>query len=211
MSFTGIKTGGASSFEPLATGTYTAVISGLVGLGKQRNEFKGEVKVGDRLVIFFEIIGEDIEINGDKVPKRIFKESSLSFHEKAFLTKVALAADPGAKLGSNYDIATLVGKPVQVQVGLTTGGNPKVTEVIGLPKGMNVDAEVHSALTFNFYAPEKEAFELLPLFLKKNISKAVNLTGSKAEPLVQTFLASLDDEMVVPDEVHSEAGTGDII
>ena len=211
MGFNIASTGGGSSFEPVSTGTHTAIISGLVGMGKQKNEFKGEVKIGDRIMIFFEIQGETHEFDGKQVPKRIFKESSASFHEKAFLTKVALAADPGAKLTSSYDIGTLIGKPVQVQVGLTSGGNPKVTEVIGLPKGMTLEADVNTAMTFNFYAPDADEFDKLPLFLKKNISKAVNLTGSKAEPLVQAFLASLDDEMVVPDEVHSEAGTGDII
>lgn len=199
MSFTGITKGGASSFEPLSPGTYTAVISGFVGLGKQRNEFKGEVKIGDRVVIFFEIQGETHEFDGKQVPKRIFKESSMSFHEKAFLTKVALAADPGAKLGASYDIASLIGKPVQIQVGLTSGGNAKVTEVIGLPKGMTLDAEVNNAMTFNFYAPTQEEFDKLPMFLKKNISKAVNLTGSKAEPLVNGFMAELDAEEAAKD------------
>jgi len=63
------KDNGGARIPPLEDGVYLAICSGLIDLGIQKSEqFNNESR---KMMIQYQIIGEDIEFNGETIARKI--------------------------------------------------------------------------------------------------------------------------------------------
>ncbi len=177
------KTGETKPRELVPEGTYIARIYSLIELGSQETMFTDEVTgepiVQHKINLTFEIPEEMRDFGKGQQPMVISKEYTLSFNEKANLRKLADAIEGRAipeDEAVNYDILSLVGKAVQIQVVHKTSkaGNTRaeIINAVGLPKGMKPTPQVNSTQILTFEGWNSALYSSLPDFLKEKISKS---------------------------------------
>lgn len=92
--------------------SYIGLLSGVVHIGTQKNEYKGVVSFVDQLALQFEL--QDVLLDNG-TPVTVTKIMRNSMKSKASL--VAFGEAIGADLDKGMDFDTLVGKPVLVEMG----------------------------------------------------------------------------------------------
>lgn len=186
---------GGQVIEKLDNGVYTAVSSAMIDLGQQRNEQFG--KVQRKFMIIWTIIGEEIEINGEKQPRTISKEYSFSLNEKSTLRK-DLQAWRGVPFKEEelqgYDLTKILNKACQLQIILEERNNKKYNNIVGimsLPKGMKVE-ELDTTYYFDITNPETwENYCRVPNWIQEKIKKAENLESTGFDKYIKEY-----DEMM---------------
>ena len=102
-------------------GSHVARCYGMIEVGTEESEYKGEKKVGYKVIVDFELPLETAIFREGEAEKPfvISKEYNLSFHEKATLRK-DLEAWRGAPFteaeAESFDITRLVGKPCMLNI-----------------------------------------------------------------------------------------------
>lgn len=178
---------GGGSFEVLEEGTYVARVCRIIDLGIQQTE---DLKTGKpngwrpKMSVSFELPTETIEVNGEDKPRWLSKISTVSKHEKSFLFQLVKAT--GLRIEKLKSINELLGQPLMVEVGLTSGGKNKIVSVSRLIKGMQVDELSQEPVAFDFDEPEEELLEKFPDFIKDLLTKSQNYKGSKVEAILNT-------------------------
>lgn len=128
--------------------------------------------------VSFEIPSELIEYEKDgeqvKFPFAVHKNYIVSLHEKAGLTKLAIAS--GLDVNS-FDTNQLVGKTLLVTVGKTSGGKDKVTNTTALPKGMEVAEAVNAPKVFSLDEFDQAVFDSLPSWQQETINGSKERAG----------------------------------
>lgn len=81
--------------------------------------------------------------------------------------------------------ATLSGKPVMVPIGFTSGGKPKITDILPPMEGVEVAAPEGAVFVFDYYNPNKEDFDKLPKFIQDEMARALDYPGSKLEAMLK--------------------------
>lgn len=173
---------GGQTIEKLENGVYTAVSSAMIDLGQQRNEQFG--KVQRKFMMIWTIIGEEIEINGEKQPRTISKEYSFSLNEKSTLRK-DLQAWRGKPFSEEelqgFNILAVLNKACQLQIILEEKNNKRYNNIAGimsLPKGSNVQV-IENTYYFDMEEPETwENFIKIPTWIQEKIKKAENLEST---------------------------------
>ena len=166
------KTAGGGDNGRIGDGTFPARIVQILDLGKQEDEWKGEVKVRDKLWITFEFPTETITYD-DKEGKTITRprwlsgEFTKSTGDKAKLTPIIKATNPEAA-----SFEDLLGCALLVEVGTTSGGKDKYASAMALPKGMTVAELDNETKYFDMNNPDSEVFDSLPDFLKEKIQSS---------------------------------------
>lgn len=164
-----------SSNERIGEGTYPVRICQIIDLGLQEDEWKGETKIVEKIWITFEFPTEFItyEKDGEMVtkPRRLSGEFTKSTGEKARLTPVIKSTDPKAE-----SFKDLLGLPLLVQVGTTSGGKDKYIGASPLPKGMTVAPLQNEVKYFDLEHPDDSVFNGLPEFLKEKIISSKSYT-----------------------------------
>lgn len=186
---------GGQVIEKLDNGVYTAVSSAMIDLGQQRNEQFG--KVQRKFMMIWTIIGEEIEINGEKQPRTISKEYSFSLNEKSTLRK-DLQAWRGVPFKEEelqgYDLTKILNKACQLQIILEERNNKKYNNIVGimsLPKGMKVE-ELDTTYYFDITNPETwENYCRVPNWIQEKIKKAENLESTGFDKYIKEY-----DEMM---------------
>lgn len=180
-------------FEPIAEGAYPARIYQIIHIGTipgyqgvMQNKVNITFEFPTELKIFKEDKGEQ--------PQVLSQDYTLSFHEKATLTKVINACDPKAlKIGDDglieeYDTEKLIGKSCLVTVVHKLGKDGKVYANIGnctvMPKGMVCPDAINETKILNYDDFNKELFESFPKFIQDKIKssseyQAMNNTKAK--------------------------------
>jgi hypothetical protein len=120
-------------------------------------------------------------------------------YEKSALTPVVKALDP---TGQCQDLTQLLGKPCMVQVGSTSTGNAKITNIVAPMRGMPV-AEIYNPakmLAFDFDNPDLEMFATFPQFMQEKIKSAINYNGFadgvQAKPVSKPAMAKAKPQPV---------------
>jgi hypothetical protein len=166
-------------FDPIEAGSYPARIYQMIELGNVigfQGQVQNKVRIGfelpTELMVFDQAKGEQ--------PRVISQDYTLSFHEKAKLTKVILACDPKA-LGVDddgfmevFDVETLIGKECLVTIAQKPkkdgGGNYSfIDNCTRLPKGMTCPAQINPTQVLSYDKWNEEMFNKLPDFLKDKI------------------------------------------
>jgi len=177
-------------FGRVEDGAYPVRVVQLLDFGNQyATDYKtGEIKKYDdgneiiqhKIWINFEFPTETIEIDGENKPRWLGKEFTLSSHEKSALFSLLKAADPkGAATNNGRNPVGLLGLPVMVTVGSTSGGKAKIASVSAVPKGMQVEALQNKEVFFDLDSDDVDTFETLPDWMKKRITEGVDFDSTK--------------------------------
>jgi len=177
------KDSGGGSFTPVAPGMHLARCYRIVDLGTQKSEYQGQVKHLQKVMIQFEVHGEDD--NGNALvtakgePMSISKNFTLSLSEKATL-RIDLQAWRGRDFTADelrgFELKNVLGAWAMITAAKSAGNNGKeYTNIIsinpvpvaikkaGLPEGFNKLA------MFVIENPDMELFDTFGNGLKEKI------------------------------------------
>ena len=175
----------------LEPGIYNAVCVRLIDLGTQYNErFDSS---SHKIRIFWEILGETVEINGETINRQISKEYTVSLSDKSNL-RAALRSWRGkdftAEELQKFDLRNILGVGCQIQIIHNTtdkGTFANVETIIPLPKGQKLCSS-EKPVCFDLDDVSTYAvFDSLPRFVQEQIAlceefPATGLTLPKKEP-----------------------------
>jgi hypothetical protein len=182
MSLTARDSGGGS-FTPVAPGMHLARCYRIVDIGTQKTEYQGQIKHLQKVMMQFEVHGEDDNgnalVTGKGEPMSISKNFTLSLAEKATLRK-DLQAWRGREFTAEelrgFELKKVLGAWCMLTVAKSTGNNgkeytnimsinpvPAAIKRSGLPKGFNNEA------MFTIDNPDMELFETFSSSLKEKI------------------------------------------
>ena len=178
-------------------GNYQAYLVTLATLGLQEQEYQGEVKDPAVNVLFqFEVIGQSIEDKetGEELPRVFSKTVKFMGGEKANLTKILNAVDPGLKAtNGGQNLEGLLGKLCSLEVvkkevqgkpgeyrnyAGPVGGKPNFPGDYQFPERRS------ETLVFSFDEPEWDAYLALPFWAKRDCKKALNFPDSALQRLI---------------------------
>lgn len=182
MSLTARDSGGGS-FTPVAPGMHLARCYRIVDVGTQKTEYQGQVKHLQKVMIQFEVHGEDDEgnalVTAKGEPMSISKNFTLSLAEKATLRKdlqTWRGKDFTADELRGFELKNVLGAWAMLSVAKSTGNNgkeytnimsinpvPVAIKKAGLPEGFN------KLSMFVIDNPDMELFETFGNSLKEKI------------------------------------------
>lgn len=196
------KDNGGVSIPPLEDGVYLAVCSGLIDLGIQKSEqFKNESR---KMMIQYQIIGEDIEFNGETIARKMHKQYGFSLGSKSNLRK-DLESWRGKAFTDEelkgFNMTNIMNVPCQLQIiNKERVGKSNYNDIAGimaLPKGQKVEKLTEEQLimldledvnTFKY-------FKDIPKWIQDRIKQAVNYEESGLKKYVEENIKEDDDEV----------------
>lgn len=180
-----------ASIEKLENGVYTAISSMMIDLGKQTSEKFG--KTQRKFMMIWTILGEEIEINGQKLPRTISKEYGYSLGEKSNLRK-DLQAWRGVQFTAEelqgFNLLNILNKPCQLQIikeekNGSTYNN--ISSIMSLPKGTTVEL-LKDTSYFDLEDVETwKNYEKIPGWIQEKIKKASNFVESGFNKFVKEY------------------------
>lgn len=164
---------GAGSFELAPAGTHTARCYRIIDLGTQRTEWQGEQKTARKVLVCWELLGD--ERMSDGRPFSVAKRYTASLHEKAQLRK-----DLAAWRGRDFTPEELKGFELRKMLGafcllnlikVEKAGRDyvNVASIMALPKGMPKPEGVNDLLAFDLAEFDQAAFDQLSDHLQEKI------------------------------------------
>lgn len=204
MSFFVESTPKNSEYKMVPAGSHLARCYRIIDLGTQTVEWSGEMKFQRKVMIGWEIHGEDEEgaplVTDDGRPLSIFKNYTLSWNENATLRK-DLQGWRGAAWtdaeASRFDLQSVLDKWCMLNVVHKPGRGqnagkmfsnvdgitpvPAVIKKQGLPEGAN------ECQIFRLAEPDWDLFETFGKGLKAKIESSPEFKAIKSKPQVQTF------------------------
>lgn len=179
---------GGNSGPRLEEGTYMARLVHVIGLGEhEQNSQYPEKGDCDKILFTVELPTETMEINGEEKVRLQSKQENMFLTEKANLVKLIKAADPkfNYEKSDGYEMEQLVGKPLMVTIGSTSGDRAKITQFAGIMKGLAVPPQVSDSIFFDFYEPDKGEWDKMMSWVQDTIKKATNFEGSAVEAMLE--------------------------
>ena len=185
MSLTARDSGGGS-FTPVSPGMHLARCYRIVDMGTQTTDFQGQTKHLQKVMLQFEVHGEDDSgkplVTAKGEPMSISKNFTLSLAEKATLRKDLQAwrgRDFTPEELRGFELKTVLGAWAMITVSKALGGNGKeYTNIVsinpvpvtikkaGMPEGFNKLA------MFVISNPDMELFETFGNGLKEKITSS---------------------------------------
>jgi hypothetical protein len=166
------ESGGGGTFTPVPPGMYLARCYRIVDLGKQKSEWQGKVNEQPKVMLQFEVHGEDdagkplVTAKGE--PMSISKNFTLSLAEKATLRK-DLQTWRGKPFTpeelKGFQIDNVLGAWAMIAITKELGNNGKeytnIANINSVPKAMkaNLPEGHNKCATFYIEAPDMELFE----------------------------------------------------
>lgn len=182
-----------TGFEKCPEGTYPARCYRLVDLGSQQTEWQGQKKLSRKILIQFEVLGD--ERMSDGRPFQISKRVTASLGEAAALRKMLESWRGKAFTGDElraFDLTKLLGAFALINVVHTEKNGRTYANLAGimpLPKSMPKPDPVNDLLHFDLTAPDWEVFDGLSDGLKAAIqmspeyqAASKRVPGSDDEP-----------------------------
>lgn len=175
------------AFPRIGEGTFPARMVQVIDLGKQvKTDWQtqqpvlnddGEEIIQNVVFITFELPTETVTIDDEEKPRWLGKEYTLSWHPKSNLTSVVEALKSTQKDAES--LTDLLGAPCMVQVGTTSGGKDKITNVSPPMKGFAVPELENPTKALDLDQGDTETFESLPQFIKDKITNGVNFSETR--------------------------------
>jgi hypothetical protein len=183
MSLIASDSGGGSSFTPVPPGLHMARCYRIVDLGTQKTTFNGELKHQHKIMLQFEVHGEDDKgaplVTPKGEPMSISKNYTLSLSDKATL-RADLQAWRGEAFNAEelrgFDIRKVLGKWAMIAVGTAVGKDGKTyTNILNLnpvPKVLKDTLPVphNPAAIFSITNPDMDLFNSFSNSLREKIS-----------------------------------------
>lgn len=192
------KSEGNSNIKRLEDGVYTAISSMLIDIGIQKSEKYG--KSSRKFIIVWNIENEFVEVNGEKLPRVMSKEYTMSLGEKSNLRK-DLQAWRGKQFTpeelEGFNLYNILNKGCQLQI-LNTESNGKtytnIVSIMALPKGMQVNTldktvvfDTYDEATWNSYAE-------IPNWMQERIKQCENLSENGLDLFIKEYEESKPQE-----------------
>ena len=147
MAITVSQAASEPDFEQVPQGMHKAVCYRFVDAGTVDEEYMGEKSKKHKFFLFWELPGLKLE---DDRPMSIFREYTFSLHEKSKFTE-HLTSWMNRPLTDaekqSFDLTSVLGKGCKLSVGVTSGGNAKVTDVHNIPTAFDPETEELRQLT----------------------------------------------------------------
>lgn len=198
------KSEGNSNIKRLEDGVYTAVSSMLVDMGIQKSEKYG--KSARKFIIVWNIENEFVEVNGEKLPRVMSKEYTMSLGEKSNLRK-DLQAWRGKQFTpeelEGFNLLNILNKGCQLQI-LNTENNGKtytnIVSIMALPKGLTVNA-LDKTIVFDTYDETTwNNYTQIPNWMQERIKLCENLSENGLDLFIKEY------EESKPQETKQESG-----
>lgn len=182
---------GGTSIPKLEGGVYTAVSTAIIDLGLQTSEKFGSTQ--RKFMMIWSILGEEIDINGEKQLRTISKEYSFSLNEKSTLRK-DLQAWRGKAFTEDelrsFDILNILNKPCQLQIILEEKNGKQynnIASIMALPKGTKIEE-----LENTYYLDITDEatwinWGKVPTWIQDKIKKADNYVSTKLDKYVEEY------------------------
>ena len=182
MSLTAKESGGGD-IPVLNRGWYNAVCCRIIDLGTQEIEWQNQTKQLQKIVLGFLIEGEFVEIDGEKLPRVLNQEYTMSLHPKSRLR-------PQLENWRNkpfteeelrgFDLKKLLGASAKVKVVLNDKGTWNNIDYIDPPEHkIQIPADFESGV-FEFPASgEIVAPDWVPNYLKRKIEDSLEVQREK--------------------------------
>ena len=185
------ESGGGGTFTPVPPGMYLARCYRIVDLGTQKSEYLGQIKNLPKVMLQFEVHGEDDAgkplVTAKNEPMSISKNLTLSLAEKATLRK-DLQTWRGKEFTPDelrgFQIDNVLGAWAMIAITKAVGNNgkeytnimsinpvPAAIKKVGLPEGFNKLA------MFVIENPDMELFETFGNSLKEKIQGSPEWRG----------------------------------
>jgi len=174
-----------SNFKPVPAGLHLARCWRIIDMGSQRTEYMGEVKVQRKIMLGWELHGDDADgkpmLTDDKKPMSIFKQYTLSWSENANLRKdlQSWRGKPWTDAeASRFDLKTVLGAWCMLNVIITNKNGKNYSNVAGLSpvptmiKQQGLPAGVNKTQLFTISDPDMDVFESLSKHLKEKIGNS---------------------------------------
>ena len=182
---------GGQTIPKLEGGVYTATSSAIVDLGLQTSEkFQ---KTQRKFIMIWNIKDEEVEANGEKLPRTITKEYSFSLNEKSTLRK-DLQAWRGKMFTEEelqgFNLLNILNKACQLQIILEEKNGKQYNNIAGimsLPKGTVIEPLSN---TYHFDIEDESTYMnwmSIPIWIQEKIKKADNYVGSNLEKFVLEY------------------------
>lgn len=193
--------------EPAPAGTHQAWCFGLVDLGTQTGDYKGEIKSAHKVWIWW-VLANEVQSDGKPVYCGTF--FSVGLHEKSSLRKMLQGWRGKAFTEEElkgFDLRNIIGKPCLITIANVANGDKvqdRITNVGPLMKGMKLEAMTHPKVEFDIDHWDAVVYDQLPDFLKKMITKSpegrarLGITGRSSEPAASGGYDPYDDSEQIP-------------
>lgn len=162
-----------SKYEQPEQGIYNAACIGLYDIGTQHGEYQGKETIKRQLIIEFELLDEQIDINGEKKNKNFSGFYTQSIKDKSNLRKHLIGwrgRDFTPEEIKDFDLKNILGTNCILVIGKNQKGNAKI-ESISKWKGEVVKPE-RDLRYFNFEDFSGVFPENLPEWVKNNCMKS---------------------------------------
>ena len=179
------KESGGGTFTPVPPGMYLARCYRIVDLGTQKSEYLGQVKNLQKVMLQFEVHGEDDEgkplLTAKGEPMSISKNFTLSLAEKATLRK-DLQTWRGKEFTADelrgFQIDNVLGAWAMIAITKAMGNNGKeytnIANINSVPKAMKASLPQGHNKCAAFYldSPDMEMFETFSDNLRAKIEQS---------------------------------------
>lgn len=194
----------SKEFKLAPAGLHMARLYSIIDLGHQATDWKGETKIMHKVVLTWELHGEDDEGNAlktdDGKPLIVSKRYTVSLGDQARLRQ-DLESWGNKKMTAedrkNFDMATLLGRFCMVNITHSEDGKyANISGISPVPSALrNVQPEgINPTKMFWLEKHTQEEFDALPKYYKEKITESSEWRGTKAkqESAVETD-PKLDD------------------
>ena len=205
-----VKSEGNTSIPKLENGVYTAISSMLIDLGGQRSLLDNNVR--RKFMIIWDIVGEFIEVNNEKLPRVMSKEYTLSLNEKSNLRK-DLQAWRGQAFTeeelNGFDLLKIMNKPCHLQI-INEEKNGKtynnISAIMAMPKGTQVQLLEETTIFIMDYPETWTNLNKIPKWIKEKIKKSEDYENSDLKKYVDDIEKMQESGSVESTSFDSELG-----
>lgn len=194
------KDTGGGDFTPAPVGTHIARCYKIVDIGTQHGEYQGKPNARNQVLVFWELPTEQYEHNGDSKPYSVSKFYTNSLNEKATL-RADLESWRGRAFTEaelqGFDLNNILGKPCMVTVIASGEKKVKVSNVTGLPKGIECPPQVNPIEAFWIEEWDQKKYDALSDGIKKLIQRSDEYVALQngAEPEARETSRPVDDDL----------------
>lgn len=202
---------GGSNIPKLEGGVYTAISSAMIDLGFQTSEkFQ---KTQRKFMMIWNVTGEEVEVNGEKLPRTITKEYSYSLNEKSTLRK-DLQAWRGKVFTDEelqgFNLLNVLNKACQLQIILEEKNGKQynnIASIMALPKGSNIETLNN---TYHFDLEDTATWtnwDKIPQWIQDKVKKAENYVSTGLEKYVTQYeeavkeMETTDADLIASDDL----------
>jgi hypothetical protein len=186
MSLVAKDSGGESSFTPVPPGMHLARCYRIVDLGTQKSEYQGDVKHLHKVMLQFEVHGEDESgrplVTSKGEPMTISKNYTLSLGEKSTLRKDLVnwrGRDFTAEELRGFELKNVLNAWAMLSIAKSAGSNGKeytnimsVNPVMAAFKKAGLPEAVNKAGLFYIDSPDMDMFDTFSKNLKEKIQSS---------------------------------------